>query len=57
MIGQGTVLASPFAMATVAASVRAGRAVLPVLLPEHQVEQVPPAGAAHRSRVAAPSAG
>ncbi|NYE35425.1 cell division protein FtsI/penicillin-binding protein 2 [Nocardioides cavernae] len=42
MIGQGTVLASPFSMATVAASVRAGRAVLPVLLPEHQVDQVPP---------------
>ncbi len=42
MIGQGTVLASPFAMATVAASVSAGRAVLPVLLPEHQVEQVAP---------------
>lgn len=42
MIGQGTVLASPFAMATVAASVRAGRAVLPVLLPDHRVEQVPP---------------
>ncbi len=41
MIGQGTVLASPFAMATVAASVSAGRAVLPVLLPEHQVEQDP----------------
>lgn len=43
LIGQGTVLASPFAMATVAASVSAGRAVLPVLLPEHQVSQVPPA--------------
>ncbi len=42
LIGQGTVLASPFAMATVAASVAAGRAVLPVLLPEHQVQQVPP---------------
>ena len=42
LIGQGTVLASPFAMATVAASVRAGRAVLPVLLPDHRVEQVPP---------------
>lgn len=42
MIGQGTVLASPFAMATVAASVSAGRAVLPVLLPEHQVEQTAP---------------
>jgi cell division protein FtsI/penicillin-binding protein 2 len=42
MIGQGTVLASPFAMATVAASVSAGRAVLPVLLPEHEVEQTAP---------------
>ncbi len=42
VIGQGTVLASPFAMATVAASVQAGRAVLPVLLPDHQVEQVQP---------------
>ena len=42
MIGQGTVLASPFAMATVAASVTAGRTVLPVLLPEHQVTQTPP---------------
>lgn len=43
MIGQGTVLASPFAMATVAASVSAGRTVLPMLLPEHQVDQTPPA--------------
>ncbi|MBC2932891.1 penicillin-binding transpeptidase domain-containing protein [Nocardioides sp. zg-1228] len=42
MIGQGTVLASPFAMATVAASVQAGRAVLPVLLPDHEVDQVAP---------------
>ncbi|WP_374456081.1 penicillin-binding transpeptidase domain-containing protein [Nocardioides sp.] len=42
LIGQGTVLASPFAMATVAASVSAGRAVLPVLLPEHEVQQTPP---------------
>jgi cell division protein FtsI/penicillin-binding protein 2 len=42
MIGQGTVLASPFAMATVAASVAAGRAVLPVLLPGHEVQQVAP---------------
>jgi cell division protein FtsI/penicillin-binding protein 2 len=42
MIGQGTVLASPFAMATVAASVSAGRAVLPVLLRDHRVEQTPP---------------
>ncbi len=41
LIGQGTVLASPFAMAAVAASVSAGRAVLPVLLPEHRVEQAP----------------
>ncbi|WP_242497342.1 penicillin-binding transpeptidase domain-containing protein [Nocardioides oleivorans] len=42
LIGQGTVLASPFAMATVAASVAAGRTVLPTLLPEHRVEQVQP---------------
>jgi cell division protein FtsI/penicillin-binding protein 2 len=42
LIGQGTVLASPFAMATVAASVSAGRTVLPVLLPQHEVRQVPP---------------
>jgi cell division protein FtsI/penicillin-binding protein 2 len=42
LIGQGTVLASPFAMATVAASVAAGRTVLPVLLPQHEVQQVPP---------------
>ncbi len=42
LIGQGTVLASPFAMATVAASVAAGRTVLPVLLPEHEVQQVAP---------------
>src|SRR5690606_22781434 len=33
MIGQGRVLASPMAMAAVAASVAAGRTVLPVLLP------------------------
>ena len=50
MIGQGTVLASPFAMATVAASVPAGRAVLPVLLPDHEVEQVAPQTAADRPR-------
>lgn len=42
LIGQGTVLASPFAMATVAASVAGGRAVLPVLLPDHAVQQVLP---------------
>ncbi len=41
MIGQGTVLASPFAMATVAASVSSGRAVLPVLVPGHEVTQAP----------------
>ena len=34
MIGQGTVLASPMAMATVVASVLKGSAVLPVLLPD-----------------------
>ena len=43
LIGQGTVLASPMAMATVAASVAAGRAVLPVLLPDHEVTQTAPA--------------
>jgi cell division protein FtsI/penicillin-binding protein 2 len=42
LIGQGKVLASPMAMATVAASVAAGRAVLPVLLPEHAATQTPP---------------
>jgi cell division protein FtsI/penicillin-binding protein 2 len=40
MIGQGTVLASPMAMATVLASVVRGETVLPVLLTEHDVEQV-----------------
>lgn len=38
MIGQGRVLASPMAMATVVASVVAGRAVLPVLLPDHTAQ-------------------
>ena len=42
LIGQGKVLASPLAMATVAASVAAGRAVLPVLLPDLATEQVAP---------------
>jgi cell division protein FtsI/penicillin-binding protein 2 len=42
LIGQGKVLASPMAMATVAASVAAGRAVLPVLLPELGTAQTPP---------------
>ncbi len=41
-IGQGTVLASPMAMATVVASVLAGKAVLPVLLPDHEVTQQRP---------------
>lgn len=43
LIGQGKILASPLTMATVAASVAAGRAVLPMLLPEHEVDQEPPA--------------
>lgn len=42
LIGQGTVLASPLAMSTVMASVVAGEAVLPRLLPELEVEQVEP---------------
>lgn len=40
-IGQGRVLASPMAMAGVAASVVEGRAVLPTLLPEHTADAVP----------------
>lgn len=43
LIGQGKVLASPMAMATVAASVAAGRAVLPVLLPSLGTSQTAPA--------------
>jgi hypothetical protein len=43
MIGQGTVLASPMAMAAVVASVVEGSVVLPVLLPDHPVDQKPPA--------------
>lgn len=43
LIGQGKVLASPMAMATVAASVAAGRAVLPVLLPDLGTAQKEPA--------------
>jgi cell division protein FtsI/penicillin-binding protein 2 len=42
MIGQGTVLASPMAMATVVASVLEGKAVLPRLLPDQQVQQEEP---------------
>ena len=43
MIGQGTVLASPMAMATVVASVVKGSAVLPQLLPDHEAQQQDPA--------------
>jgi cell division protein FtsI/penicillin-binding protein 2 len=39
MIGQGTILASPMTMATVAASIQTGRAVLPSLVRPHEVEQ------------------
>ncbi|MDN5895472.1 MAG: penicillin-binding protein [Nocardioides sp.] len=42
LIGQGKVLASPMAMATVSASVRAGKTVLPKLIVGHEVEQVKP---------------
>ncbi|MGH1565000.1 penicillin-binding transpeptidase domain-containing protein [Mumia sp. DW29H23] len=40
MIGQGKVLASPFTMATVSASVAAGRTVVPVLLPDLEAPKV-----------------
>ena len=43
MIGQGSVLASPMAMATVVASVQEGKTVLPRLLPEVEVQQKKPA--------------
>ena len=43
MIGQGTVLASPMAMATVVASVLVGKTVLPRLLPDRKVQQQQPA--------------
>ncbi|MET0840498.1 MAG: penicillin-binding transpeptidase domain-containing protein, partial [Marmoricola sp.] len=43
MIGQGVVLASPMAMATVVASIVKGSAVLPRLLPDHAVDQKAPA--------------
>lgn len=43
MIGQGKVLASPLGMATVAASVAAGRTVVPVLVPEPGRTPAPPA--------------
>ncbi|HET8559831.1 MAG TPA: penicillin-binding transpeptidase domain-containing protein, partial [Marmoricola sp.] len=53
MIGQGRVLASPMAMATVVASVVAGHAVLPVLLPDHTPRAQPPAHPLTRSEDAA----
>ncbi len=43
MIGQGSVLASPMAMATVVASVLEGKTVLPRLLPDNDVQQKEPA--------------
>src|SRR5699024_10290635 len=43
MIGQGEVVASPLAMASVAASVSAGRTVSPVLVPEPATEPQSPA--------------
>lgn len=42
LIGQGTVLASPMSMATVMASVLSGGAVLPILLPDQQLDQTKP---------------
>lgn len=42
MIGQGKILASPMAMALVAASVQAGHAVVPVLLPDHAADHSAP---------------
>jgi cell division protein FtsI/penicillin-binding protein 2 len=39
MIGQGTILASPMVMATVAASVQSGTTVLPRLVKSWEVEQ------------------
>ncbi|RYP87578.1 penicillin-binding protein [Nocardioides guangzhouensis] len=43
LIGQGKVLASPMAMATVAASVVQGKTVLPRLLPDHDASREQPA--------------
>ena len=43
MIGQGVVLASPMAMATVVASVVKGSAVVPRLLPDHETKPTQPA--------------
>lgn len=43
MIGQGRVLASPLAMAVVAASVAAGETVVPTLLPQVEADAAEPA--------------
>ncbi len=53
MIGQGRVLASPMAMATVIASVQSGKTVLPSLVVDHEVEQadVPELGGAEVGRL------
>lgn len=45
MIGQGEVLASPLGMATVTASVVAGRPVTPVLVPQQSQPSAPASGA------------
>ena len=50
MIGQGTVLASPMAMATVVASVLKGSAVVPRLLPAGEGRREDAGQAAHRRR-------
>jgi len=42
LIGQGKVLASPLTMASVAASIRSGRAVVPLLLPDYGLERPEP---------------
>lgn len=42
MIGQGKILASPMAMAAVAASVGEGRTVVPRLLPQYATDDAPP---------------
>lgn len=44
MIGQGTVEASPLAMATITASIQAGHTIRPILLPDHHTTapQAPP---------------
>ena len=49
LIGQGAVLASPMAMATVVASVMDGSTVLPRLLPDQESEQASPEGGPEES--------